>query len=157
MFKEEFWCGKGCGLSGRAIFYIAYMSIVIAYKSTKPLPLMYKLLSAYLNIICGNINNVYKKPEKFKNKLFLRLRNAFFELNYKWVDEDFYSFSEWHKLLSKHPELKDFYSKREKLCEKLREIACDDLRWSNDTIEKFWDWCERDLNGKKRKRKNEHH
>ena len=29
------------------------------------------------------------------------------ELNYKWVDEDLYSFSEWHQLLKKHPELKD--------------------------------------------------
>ena len=153
MFKEEFWCGKGCGLSIRTIFYIAYMSIVIAYKSSKPLPLMYKLLSAYLDIICGNINKVYKKPEKFKNKLFLRLRNACFELNYKWVDDDLYSFSEWHKLLSKHPELEDFYSKREQLCKRIKEIACDDLRWSYDTIEKFWDWCERDAKEKEKKRK----
>lgn len=152
IFKEEFWCGKGCGLSIRVIFYIAYMSIVVAYKSSKPLPLMAKLLYAYVNIICGNINEVYKKPEKFKNKLFRRLRNACFELNYKWVDDGLYSFSEWHKLLKKHPEIEDFYSKREKLSEKLGQIACDDLRWSNDTIEKFWDWCERDAKEKKRKR-----
>lgn len=154
IFKEEFWCGKGCSISIRAIFYIAYMSIVIAYKSSKPLPLMSKLLSAYVNLICGNINKVYENPEKFRNKLFRRLRNACFELNYKWVDYDLYSYSEWHQLLKKHPELEDFYSKREKLSEKLSEIAGDDLRWSNDTIEKFWDWCERDLKGKKRKRKN---
>lgn len=24
------------------------------------------------------------------------------------------------------------------------QIACDDLRWTYDTIENFWDWCERD-------------
>lgn len=154
IFKEEFWCGKGCGLSIRVIFYIAYMGIVVAYKTAKPLPLMTKLLSAYVNIICGNINKVYENPKKFRNNFFRRLRNACFELNYKWVDDGLYSFSEWHKLLKKHPELEDFYSKREKLCEKLGQIACDDLRWNYDTIEKFWDWCERDAKEKKRKRKN---
>lgn len=153
IFKEDFWCGKGCGLSIRSIFYIAYMSIVIAYKSSKPLPLMYKLLSAYVSVICGNINEVYKNPKKFKNKFFRRLRNAFFELNYKWVDEDLYSFSEWHQLLKKHSELKDFYSKREQLCERIKEIACDDLRWNYETIEKFWDWCERDCKKKEKEKK----
>lgn len=55
-----------------------------------------------------------------------------------------YSYSEWNNLLRKHPELEEFYSKRKKLCEKLGQIACDDLRWNYDTLEKFWDWCERD-------------
>ena len=153
IFKEEFWCGKGCGLSARSIFYIAYMSIVIAYKSSKPLPLVDLLLSTYLNLICGNIIKVYENPKKFKNRLFFALRNACFELNYKWVDEDLYSYSEWNKLLKNHPELKDFYSKREQLCEKLGQIACDDLRWNYDTIESFWDWCERDAKEKAKKRK----
>lgn len=94
-----------------------------------------------------------KKPKKFRNKLFFALRNACFELNYKWVDDDLYSFSEWNKLIRKHPELEDFYSKRAKLCEKLREIACDDLRWNYDTIEKFWDWCERDCKSKEKRKK----
>lgn len=153
IFKKEFWCGKGCSISIRAIFYIAYMSIVIAYKYLKPIPLMDMLLFAYVNLICGDINEVYKKPEKFKNKLFLRLRNACFELNYKWVDYYLYSYGEWTKLLMQHPDLEDFYSKREKLSEKLGQIACDDLRWSHDTIEKFWDWYVRNVNNK-RKRKN---
>ena len=144
IFKEEFWCGKGCGLSIRVIFYAAYMGIVIAYKSSKPLPLMAKFLSAYVNLICGNIGEVFNKPKKFKNKLFLRLRNACFELNYKWVDYDLYSNYEWCNLLKKHSDLKDFYSKRRELCRKLSEIACDDFRWNYDTIKKFWDWCERD-------------
>lgn len=143
IFKKEFCCGKGCGLSIRVIFYAAYMSIVVAYKTAKPLPLMSKLLSAYVNIICGNINKVYENPKKFRNRLFRSLRNACFELNYKWVDYDLYSYGEWNKLLRQHPKLEDFYSKREKLCEKLGQIACDDLRWNYDTIEKFWDWCSR--------------
>ena len=154
IFKEEFWCGKGCGLSIRVIFYAAYMGIVVAYKASKPLPLMAKLLSAYVNLICGNIGEVYNKPKKFKHKLFRGLRNACFELSYKWVDYDLYSYSEWNNLLRKHPELEDFYSKRIELCRKLSEIACDDLRWNYDTIEKFWDWCSRNENIKKRKRKN---
>lgn len=63
ILKED-WCGRGCGLSIRAIFYIAYMGILIAYKSSKPLPLMYKLLSAYVSVICGNFNEAYKKTKK---------------------------------------------------------------------------------------------
>lgn len=153
IFKEESWCGKGCGLSIRVIFYVVYMSIVVAYKASKPLPLMSKLLSAYVNIICGNINKVYENPKKFRNRLFRSLRNACFELNYKWVDYYLYSYGEWNKLLRQHPELEDFYSKREKLREKLGQIACDDLRWNYDTLEKFWDLCER--NNEKRKKNYE--
>ena len=111
IFKKEFWCGKGCGLSIRVIFYTAYMGIVVAYKASKPLPLMAKLLSAYVNLICGNINEVYNNPKKFKNKLFHGLRNACFELNYKWVDYNLYSYSEWNNLLRKHPELEEFILK----------------------------------------------
>lgn len=155
IFKNEFWCGKGCGLSIRVIFYATYMGIVVAYKASKPLPLMAKLLSVYVNLICGNIGEVYNKPKKFKHKLFRSLRNACFELNYKWVDYDLYSYGEWIKLLSQHPELEDFYSKREKLCEKLVQIACDDFRWNYDTIEKFWDWYSRNENENIKKRKKE--
>ena len=154
IFKKEFWCGKGCGLSARVILYVAYMSIVWAYNASKSLPLMSILLSFYVNFICGNIGEVYDKPYKFKNKLFCSLRNACFELNYKWVDYDLYSNYEWNELLSEHPDLATFYSKRTELCKKLSEIACDDLRWNYDTIEKFWDWCSRTENIKKRKRKN---
>jgi hypothetical protein len=153
IFKEEFWCGKGCGLSFRSISYIAYMSIVIAYKSSKPLPLMAKLLSTYVGLFCGNLNEVYKNPKKFKNKFFLKLRNACFELNYKWVDDDLYSYCDWRKLLRTHPDLETFYTKRAHLCEKLAQIAGDDLRWNYDTIEKFWDWNERGLKEKKKKRR----
>jgi len=152
IFKEEFWCGKGCGLSIRVIFYAAYMSIYLAYKSSKPLPLVNKLLSAYVNLIGGNIVDMYKHKEKFKNKFFFRLRNACFELNYKWVDQSLYKYyDEWINLLRKHPELEDFYDKREKLCKKISEIACDGLRWDYDTIERFWDWCSR--NDKREKEK----
>ena len=111
IFKKEFWCGKGCGLYIRVIFYTAYMGIVVAYKASKPLPLMAKLLSAYVNLICGNINEVYNNPKKFKNKLFHGLRNACFELNYKWTDYKVYSYSEWNNLLRKHPELEEFILK----------------------------------------------
>lgn len=154
IFKKEFWCGKGCGLSIRVIFYAAYMGIVVAYKASKPLPFMSILLTLYINLICGNIGEVYNKPNKFKNKLFRGLRNASFEISYKWVDYDLYSNYEWCKLLRQHPELEDFYSKREKLCEKLCQIACDDLRWNYDTIDKFFDWCSRNEKIKKRNRKN---
>ena len=154
IFKKEFWFGKGCGLSVRLILYVAYMSIVVAYKASKPFPLMSILLTAYVNLICGNIGEVYNKSKKFRNRLFRGLRNACFELSYKWVDDDLYSNYEWNKLLRQHPELEDFYSKRTKLSIKLSEIACDDLRWNYDTIDKFWDWCSRNENIKKRKKEN---
>ena len=154
IFKKEFWCGKGCGLSVRVIFYVFYMSIVVAYKASKPLPLMSILLTFYVNFICGSIGEVYDKPKKFKNKLFRGLRNASFELSYKWVDYDLYSSYEWNNFITKHPDLATFYSKRTELCEKLSEIACDDLRWNYDTIERFWEWCSRNENIKKRKKEN---
>ena len=44
-------------------------------------------------------------------KLFHGLRNACFELNYKWVDYNLYSYSEWNNLLRKHPELEEFILK----------------------------------------------
>lgn len=154
ILKKEFWCGKGCGLSFRLLLYTIYMSIVMAYKASKPLPFMSILLTIYVNLICGNIGEVYDKPNKFKNKLFRGLRNASFEISYKLVDYDLYSNYEWNNLLRKHPDLETFYSKRTELCRKLSEIACDDLRWNNDTLEKFWYWCERNNNIKKRNRKN---
>lgn len=44
------------------------------------------------------------------NKSFVT--NACFELiNYKWVDYNLYSYSEWNNLLRKHPELEEFILK----------------------------------------------
>ena len=143
MFKEikNLWYGVGCSPGIRAMIYIAYMEFVIFYKIEKTKPIVERLLYAYEELLCNFW--VYNKPNKLRSKIFFKLRDLAFKINYKWVDEELYNCSDWDKLLKNNPDLVHYFQTRKQIQEKITDIVCDDLRWDYKTYEKFWDWVDR--------------